>query len=989
MARAITSPELSLLRGNGQFTHLKLAFPISNIVFAASIHENFTSVDSITQITYWAVTEGSYTDIISGMTVWIGTAPNTHDIGICRVRKAATNSILYIGETSEVQFAIDQYITVLNDYGVWPRHLAIDSNKLAKMDFDIPYTDQHTNTVPVVVIGPDAVVEIIDGSATLQRTSNRSWYINDSDVVVHTGMDYEWTCSPVCTDITDPFSDTPTFHFEVPGTYTIICKASISETRFSYGYRKVVVYNDVQPLATAFEISGNPTGSKSDGGWQFSVRMIDEAYRINVYDRAMVILVAEDEMYNNTNNSLGPVVGSENVICVGWITEESIVYNIELGEVSFTVRSSEYWLKQETCFPLGIENTTGTADAWTNIKNITTDKMLWHLIVWRSTLALCVDCQVTEDPRYSPGFEAVTGTMWQQIATIAETSIFAYPCCDRYGRLFISIDPQYRTYSARSAIPVVMTLTREDYADSIRTIRNIFSAVSKVYLSGISYVAGVANSFFSLAPGHVFKRVGAIENVEKILLLNQTQANLLSGMYIANKNNEYPSFNLTLQSNNRFIDICPNQYVGLNIDGADSPRGEPVTMNTIPREVSLLFDEDSSSISVSLNLEGASVYTPGITGDTPPVPPTPPIVHIPRIHVPPPFPKPPEHGTMPATVFILTEDAGVFYTQNFGASDPTWAPLAPPVDPATVTMMVLDKLAKMIYVGGALGIWGGPADAPTLAPFIDDDWLSHEFPGMEGDSPPRVGMFGINTSFADCMLVIAGTDYLSDPAHRKAYAYFGAPNALVRKCEIGWGAVQFSYGEVTYGENYWIYTSAGFVNRPSWGKLTADAATLIESHEFEDPYIGHWHIRLGVSSRIYFSYWNATPGYSADNMTSVEALPHVSSRSAYPGSIIFNSDSGGSHLMSVSYLGILQRSSDSGATWTDVDSIPEGYIITAIECLNGFANTWIVAGRLPITDAPPLVMYSANFGDSWTDKTGDLATLYPLAEAFRKIIGTS
>jgi hypothetical protein len=129
MTRAITAPELALLRLDRQHTKLFVALPAAPVVFAARVNQTFTSKtrDMCVQVTFDGVTTGAYTDILPGMTVLFGTTAGGWDVGIARVRLAATSTLLKIGEMSDAYLDNDQYITVVRDFAPWacqPRILA-------------------------------------------------------------------------------------------------------------------------------------------------------------------------------------------------------------------------------------------------------------------------------------------------------------------------------------------------------------------------------------------------------------------------------------------------------------------------------------------------------------------------------------------------------------------------------------------------------------------------------------------------------------------------------------------------------------------------------------------------------------------------------------------------------------------------------------------------------------------------------------------------
>jgi hypothetical protein len=165
-----TAGEQTKLRSNGQWSKGYVAgLEMPKIVLQARINQTFPSLDRVGQITFDTVTAGSYLDVLPEMTVWIGTSAGACDVGIARVRKAGSSTVLFIGETSELALADDQYITVLDEFLPWPIHMHVDDGTFA--DYDNAYTDQHENYEPVPVMGADVVAVLEDVIDTITVTA--------------------------------------------------------------------------------------------------------------------------------------------------------------------------------------------------------------------------------------------------------------------------------------------------------------------------------------------------------------------------------------------------------------------------------------------------------------------------------------------------------------------------------------------------------------------------------------------------------------------------------------------------------------------------------------------------------------------------------------------------------------------------------------------------------------------------------------------------
>lgn len=606
MARAITAGELTKLRSANQRSRLYLAIHTPATVFSARVNQSFFSTDRVTSVTYDGVTFGAYTDILPGMTVYVGSAAGLYDLGMCRVRKSPTGSVLYIGESGEIPWANDLYLTVVDEFGLWARHL-ITSGSTIRMDYDVSYSNQHAVCAPVPVMGPDMVVWLDGATVSVSPTAANSW------VPGSTISSYSWS-APGASATANLTAAQPTITYNAAGVYRIACQVTSAEGAITTGYRRVFVFSSATMPVQAFTLQGC-AGDAESGGWSFSVEMYDQAALSLVRDRAKVILFARD-WYGNTEGRIGPVAGAENVICAGWIAGEEIVWKPETGSATFTVHGPAHWLGKVDAFPTGLRHVSSAPTTWLQMQNLTVDKTLWHLWTWRSTASIVMDCYPSSDTRLATALEAPAGSLWMQMQTIAQQSILARPLCDRYGRLFVETDTQYLATADRSAIPVVMDITRADWDadEGVRIERRTAGEVSRVELSGIYYNATTSQPLFSHAPGKTMGRFGAVESLDRMLLSGQTGANTLAGNVLAQRNNPYPAVDILLAENNRMIDICPRQYVTLTIAAADTERGITWTaQKLIPRRVGFEHDAESGALLTSLECEAETIGTAGVT----------------------------------------------------------------------------------------------------------------------------------------------------------------------------------------------------------------------------------------------------------------------------------------------------------------------------------------------------------------------------------------
>jgi hypothetical protein len=282
--------EKAYLRSPGQHSKLYLGFPSPSTIFTCRVAQSFATTDMITQFIYDGGT-GTYTDILPGMTIWIGTVAGARDVGMCRVRKAPTSTIIYIGETSEIKWVDNLYITVKDDFGLWPKHIYRDPDHVVFMDYDIAYDDQHADFDPAPVLGPDAVL-FYQGTLGGANTVHTHFDASPSWVIDSTITGHSWS-APGASTTSGMATATPTITYDAAGTYRVSCLVTAANGKSFTGYRKVVVYDTPNPPITQFTLR-SCGGDREVGGWEFEVELYDSTELANVVERGECFLFARD-----------------------------------------------------------------------------------------------------------------------------------------------------------------------------------------------------------------------------------------------------------------------------------------------------------------------------------------------------------------------------------------------------------------------------------------------------------------------------------------------------------------------------------------------------------------------------------------------------------------------------------------------------------------------------------------------------------------------
>ncbi len=456
----ISAPNLARLRRDGQTSNFYLTFHLPATVLACRLNGAPASFNSVIEINYDTVTSGAYGNVLAGMTLYVGSTPGADDLGQARIRVAPTSSILYLGETSDIAWVDNAYLTVVDEFQIWGRAPFVDGTT-AYMDRNVAYSDQHTNCDPVPVLGPHAVTWLFGASVDVTFNASDSWVIGS------TITGYSWS-APGSSGLAGGATATPTITYNATGTYRVSCAVTAANGKTFTGYRYVFVYSDNALPTTQFSVT-SVRGAKESAGWTFQVTLYGEASRTQVRDRTMVILFARD-WYGTEEISLGSVPGRENIVALGWIDGETINRTPDgaaPGEVVFEVKGTAAWLKMLQDFPAGILDFDGVPTAWTQFNDLNVQKGIWHFLHWRNTATMTMDCYPVSDSRQIAESSAPEGDPFQQLMTMAEQTILAEPVVDRFGRLTIEIDAQLIPVADRAGLPVLEEIADVDWTDQI------------------------------------------------------------------------------------------------------------------------------------------------------------------------------------------------------------------------------------------------------------------------------------------------------------------------------------------------------------------------------------------------------------------------------------------------------------------------------------------------------------------------------------------
>jgi hypothetical protein len=835
LPRAVTSDEHTLIQKDGQWVELVACVPVPATVYTARVNGTPSGTDRIAELPFDGGA-GTLADVLPGMTMFIGSSAGAYDKGQARIRKDPISGTFYIGEESELDVADNDFLTVIDEFLIWGRPPRIVSG-LAQVDYDVAYTNQHAARVPVVVLGGPVVLEMLIEPVTARFDASGSWVPGGGSAT------YLWD-APTADSIDDDTAAAVAIVISTAGRHRVSCTVTIggvANTRYEYVY----VFDEGHPPTTQFQVR-TVTCSKSEGGYNYQMTMFAEADQTAVRDRAQIILFTRDHFGAAGQQTIGYATGRENIFCTGWIAGETILWSAELGSVTFQIQGAHYWLEQVTAFAMGIEDVTAAPDRWTQYQNLTLTAMVWHLLVWRSTVAQVIDCIVEVDTRRAVDFQAAATSLWDQITIIAGQSILASPCTDHLSRLFVLIDSQYR--ENRSDIVEVMTLTTADWQAPIQINRITVPPTSLVDLSGVSFDGTNATALFSLAPGHVFGHFGHVQSVQALLLTDQSQANALAGLIAGQANNPYPSIPLQLAANNRFLDIAPDCYALLTLAASDNVRGLTfAAKRLIPRRITWNYDPASGGLLPSVDFEAESFAELAVTGDAPATEPVAP-------------PEPPPDDSCPTgyhwdadletcvtdgvgegdgnTVYVLTADF-LGRSRNFLDASPSWEDVTGAL-PGAMDQFDVDKFDP-IHVGYVMSNVHGVFMTENLDA-SPPDWVlvisKSDIQTAVGET--FLGIYSMSTSTQSPrgLGIGAGFTRASDSQQVSISIGFGASVSL--------GAVGFNWHEIANGSPGDTFDVKTYLQVSNWRSGLAWAIPCINNrfggvYRYNDT-LGEWEL---------------------------------------------------------------------------------------------------------------------------------------------------
>lgn len=770
----LTAAQLTQLRTRPHSTKLWLSIFKPREILRAQINEpGIVKGDTVITTN---LLSGVAANVLSGMTVYIGTTAGSKNLGRLRV-KSATSTTITIAENS-ITWVNGWFLTVIRyfePWGVYPR-ITLDANNVPQFfkDFDIPYTDQNQLMDPVVCMGPNHAIMLdptVSGSyAQIYYSSSGSFDPTPGGAITA----YDWHfegAAPTGSTAADPGYVT----YTGCGHFVTSLSLTNSAGKIFTGRRHISILarperaqdGDCKPISHwGLE---DLSGDRASGGWKAGVWIREAIGTEDIPDGSLAVIFTEDDRQGYVESKVGAnAVNRDTILFTGYIDGETVLWDPETNRVNFTIEGLTAVMDKLATFSAALDDSLNAVN-WNQMREMTVDRGVIHFLRWHSTVLAIADFSPTGDTKPVQYLDFSRGSVYKSVDGLLEGALVGQAVSDRQGKLWTEVDARVLTTGTarqiRDSMQNVLSVTRQDWRSRVSIRREPQDPTSFIELGGIAYSgpfsgSGTFTAHLSGAPGNAPGYYGKTDRSTGLVINGQNQLNELTGHVLAAQNADFPEILLPMAGDYRHIDIAPQHRVLMNLPATDNwLRVAMVNKPFIPQEIVYVHDVDNQVLLMDLKL---TEETFGVPGDTIVIPAVPPYnfpgldgFEFPPILPPPSIPLPSQPPTVVSTgklVYLCTPTALV-RSRNFGPSGTTSftdiSPASPgvtgtyktfhldPIDPKNVAYLVTNTdIGPYIYRTNNLN-----AATPTWTMIMSNlVWFStfgQAFPGIDDRNQVR------------------------------------------------------------------------------------------------------------------------------------------------------------------------------------------------------------------------------------------------------------
>lgn len=613
---------------------------------------------------------GDYTKVKAGMTLYLGSTPGGRDLGRVRV-KSITASLIIVAMNSDVQWADNAYITIVESVDLWSIYPRINpySGKWYKDEIAYATNVYQKQTVwlpPVPIMGPPGVAFLDDNDeATLKFIGAESYTLCSNgiklsatqsvgDVSCVIGMGWNFADGTVVSGSANQLGTeaSPNVVKWTSAGRRLVSLNVKNDKPSGYeksttGYRPVFILNrpgtagGVNEPYMDFNIE-TLEGDFDSGGWTATVRVFGDADIEEFPDNAMIVIFAEEWWGGGpygqtpqaaTQQSIGGYPGRENVKLVAWIMEETTHVGFAAdGEryVEFRVQTIDGLLKSIAGYIMSMEDrihsygtdASTSCTEWWHVFKLQVNRTIQYVTAFHTTLHQMSDVYIANDNSRVWAWDFGDGSLYRQIDDYAASAIAARLLCSKQSQLFIERDIQTAPAGWQPNY-VVMALDKDTHLrEKLELPRPHRGRVRRVDLEGLIWNGSVATPIIARAPGVAPNQDGVDESLSGYVAESRSEFEEIAGYMLAAKNNPWTGLPFRFQGNFSFLDIAPQGWLTLSLAATDNKRGIAWTnKKLVPRRVTMNYDARSQTLLVDAVMDAEAGGSPGVTGGYTPPPP--------------------------------------------------------------------------------------------------------------------------------------------------------------------------------------------------------------------------------------------------------------------------------------------------------------------------------------------------------------------------------
>lgn len=560
------------------------------IIFQARVNQGLWTTNPDVEIPFDTVTTGAYTDVLPGLTFLLGSTAGADDLGRGRIRKAATSTIMYIGESSrgdkdgEITASDNDYITVLNDRRIWavhPRYVNEAGVVTTYKDYDIevitggrnyaerpgPKANGGCDRAGLVASGTNlSTFTFSDESLYISEGSvfaSRLWGVGDGTITVGSTTSASITATfpigrrYITLTVTDDNGDSHTHYILV---------ASLSLTHATY-----------KPIQQFEVVEDKDT--ELGKGMAFIIR---EDLPYGTYYDGVEVIYFEVETYGATAGSLAGPDTAEGVKFVGWhqVERESPEAILPTGiqkDLEFRCVSTAQRMKEIVLLPQLLKYKS-SPEAWDETLVLDNQRLAWYLMNWHSTVMMRANFILPG------GFDealkkwaTTAGDLWGQCEECAKARGFKFTC-DKRGILRMLGNVQILASADRTAT-VIIALSTDDYG-AYEYERKRHPDLYWLDGSGITTgeVKSVISALFAVAQGDAPGQGAQRAVYGGLIVEDQSQLNDWVGGEYARLNSPWLPFKIVLShTGDAGIDPALMEWITITVPSDSNRRGRALT----------------------------------------------------------------------------------------------------------------------------------------------------------------------------------------------------------------------------------------------------------------------------------------------------------------------------------------------------------------------------------------------------------------------------